>query len=106
MAKRRDWTPPEIEQCLMLYIKMHNHVRRGERYNKAAMVREAIAGGLSGRTRGAVEQKLMNITAVLEQHGYSHLSMAKHGYLPLPKYQAALKHRVLWLLEDSEVRHA
>ena len=50
------------------------------------------------RSKGSVEMKLMNVTAAVESLGRADLSMAEHGYRPMPNMQKALKDYVAeWL---------
>ena len=94
MAKRKNWTDTENVAVVALYRAMAARVESGEKYNKAAMIREAQAGALADRSRGSIESKLMNVTAIVEQFGCGR-SMANHGYRPLPNYQASLRDAVL-----------
>jgi len=102
-AKKRPapWTPAENTAICRLYGAMLDHVAKGNKYSKAAMIRQyrgendptaelrALAP-LSTRSKGSIEAKLMNLTAVLQDLGIKH-TMAEHGYVPLPNYQATLK---------------
>jgi len=103
MAKRKNWTDTENVAVVALYRAMAARVESGEKYNKAAMIRRAqwldpdtreCRGQLWQRSRGSIESKLMNVTAIVEQFGCGR-SMANHGYRPLPNYQASLRDAVL-----------
>jgi hypothetical protein len=117
MTKKAPWTTEENAALCVLYFAMLDKAKRGESYNKAAMVRAAIsgigprdlshdtardfadfAGKLANRSRGSIEAKLMNASAAhrdLNQasgiSGYSAITMDGYGYRCLSNYQAALK---------------
>jgi hypothetical protein len=88
---------------------MRGRVDDGVYYNKASMIR-AVRGDnpnrldnvaetiLENRSRGSIEAKLMNVTAVLHDLGREDISMAEHGYRPLSNYQADLRTTVVGLL--------
>lgn len=115
-AKRTPWTPAENAALVRLYFAMLDHAIAGEQYNKAAMIRTAqlghlaprqapgATGPLANRSRGSIEAKLMNATAV-----HSHLgarraeTMHDHGYRALPNYQAALKDAMRAEIERRDI---
>jgi hypothetical protein len=101
------WTSEENAAVVALYFLMRRKVDKDELYNKAAMIRsaqnghgggEAYAGLLIDRSRGSIEAKLMNVTAVLHDLDRHDVSMANHGYRPLSNYQADLRLMVVGLL--------
>ena len=59
-------------------------------YVKKSFIREAL-GELPARTRGAVEYKYQNISAVLHDAGHSWVK----GYKPAKNAQQELRHEVL-----------
>lgn len=82
------WTDAEIEAIVTDYFDMLRAEQQGENYNKAAHNR-----GLQARTRrsrGAIEYKYRNISAVLSELGMPIL----RGYQPLFSYQGALAEAV------------
>lgn len=102
---RTPWTHDENRALVALYFSMAFAVEQHQPYVKAAMIRERQTGErtlpngtkvytsapLQNRSRGSIEAKLMNCTAVVEDLGFHKWSMAEHGYRALPNYQAALK---------------
>jgi hypothetical protein len=90
MAKRKAWTRDENVALVGLYSAMLNEVLAGRKYNKAAMIRVAQAGSLSDRSRGSIEAKLMNLTAVYRDLGQAY-TMEHHGYKALSGYQKGLR---------------
>lgn len=107
---RKAWTDTENAGAVALYFLMSNKAHNGQAYNKAEMIREhrgeecrRFPGGrlnqpLSARPSSAIERKLMNVTAVLEDLGRHDVSMKAHGYVPLSNYQATLRPMVVGLL--------
>lgn len=107
MKRSKPWTLEEQAQAVALYFRMRQAVDTGRQYNKAQMIREANGDSmpddagpfpLEQRSRGSIEAKLMNVTAVLHDLGRHDVSMAEHGYRPLSNYQAELKTTVAGLL--------
>ena len=81
----RAWTREELEATVADYFHMLTLDLAGQHYNKAAHNR-ALLQKLEDRTRGAVELKHQNISAILIQLGYPYIS----GYKPLGNYQFLL----------------
>jgi hypothetical protein len=72
------------------YIAMLSAELRGERYSKAQH-RRALVPHLAGRTKGSIERKHQNVSAVLIDLGYPYVD----GYKPLSNYQGDLYELVL-----------
>jgi hypothetical protein len=113
MTRQPKWTLDECAAAVALYFQMRHKVDAGDEYNKAAMIRQfrgesdqwthdshAPCGNaiLRNRSRGSIEAKLMNVTAVLHDLGREDVSMAEYGYRPLSNYQADLKTMVVGLI--------
>jgi hypothetical protein len=81
-----DWSKLEVEAAVADYLEMLALELRGEPFNKAERNRN-LARVLDGRTRGSIERKHQNISAVLIELGYPYID----GYKPLPNYQELLK---------------
>jgi hypothetical protein len=79
------WSREEVEAAVADYFVMLDKDLRGESYNKAEHNRR-LQNLLSGRTRGSVERKHQNISAVLIEFGYPYID----GYKPLGNYQELL----------------
>lgn len=84
------WTPAEIHTILPTYFEMLAMEIRGESFVKARY-KEMMAAQLGTRNSIAVEYKFMNISAVLDEHGFPYIV----GYRPLGKYQALLEPLVI-----------
>jgi hypothetical protein len=82
----RDWTEAEVELIVRDYMEMLSAELRGEKYVKAKH-RRRLEPLLDHRTKGAIERRYQNISAVLQEMGYRFIQ----GYKPLGNYQALLK---------------
>lgn len=80
-----DWSREEVEATVSDYFDMLAMELRGELFNKAEHNRN-LQKLLNGRTKGAIEKKHQNISAVLIELGYPYVD----GYKPLPNYQGLL----------------
>ena len=81
-----DWSREEAEATISDYFDMLAMELRGEPFNKAERNRN-LQKLLNGRSRGAIEKKHQNISAVLIELGYPYVD----GYKPLPNYQGILR---------------
>jgi len=86
---RRVWSEAECEALVADYLNMLRAEQRGESLNKAAHVR-ALRPLLSDRTKGAIEDKHENVSAIANQLGYPSIN----GYRPQGNYQKLLFHVV------------
>lgn len=80
------WSREEVEAAVADYFAMLAKELRGERYSKAEHNRQ-LQRMLVNRSRGSVERKHQNISAVLIELGYPYID----GYKPLGNYQELLK---------------
>ncbi len=81
-----DWSRIEVEAAVTDYLRMLAAELRGESYNKAEHNRRLLPL-LNGRTRGSVERKHQNISAILIELGRPPID----GYKPLSNYQELLR---------------
>src|SRR6266480_2929138 len=81
-----DWSRLEVEAAVADYLDMLALELRGGPFNKAEHNRNLVRV-LNGRTRGSIERKHQNISAVLIELGYPYID----GYKPLRNYQELLK---------------
>jgi hypothetical protein len=79
-----DWTADEIAVLVGSYFLMLAEERAGRPYNKSAYRRDVIE--VIGRAHGAIERKLQNVSAVLDEIGVRWIQ----GYKPLDHYQDLL----------------
>ena len=93
----RDWTRAEVEAAVADYLDMLAREVRGETFNKAQHNR-ALQERLDGRSKGAVEFKHQNISAVLIAEGFPYID----GYKPRRNLQAELRRAVRERLPEIE----
>ncbi len=79
------WSREEVEVIVGDYLQMLALELRGEPFNKAERNR-ALCALLNGRSRGSVEKKHQNISAVMLALGFPYIA----GYKPLNRYQRLL----------------
>src|SRR6266480_7601661 len=77
---------PEVEAAVTDYFVMLAKELREEPFNKAEHNR-ALQQKLNNRTRGSIERKHQNISAILIALGYPYID----GYKPLGNYQELLR---------------
>lgn len=80
------WSRDEVEAAVTDYFDMLASELRGEPFNKAEHNR-VLQQILNSRTRGSVERKHQNISAILIELGYPYID----GYKPLGNYQDLLR---------------
>jgi hypothetical protein len=94
-----DWAYAEIDVAVASYFAMLRAELAGQPYVKAGFNREVQAA--TGRSRGSVEFKFANISAVLRDIGLPYVP----GYQPRGNYQGALGEEVdRFLARDPEIR--
>ena len=69
VSRMADWSRLEVEAAVADYLDMLALELRGEPFNKAEHNRNLVRV-LNGRTRGSIERKHQNISAVLIELGY------------------------------------
>lgn len=80
----RKWTDAENDLIVATYFAMLEHDLKGRPYSKAEHNRRLQ--GETGRTRGSIEYKLQNVSAVLRMSGEVWIP----GYKPASNYQHSL----------------
>lgn len=96
-----DWTRTESEAAITAYAEMLERELRGERIVKAAYNRRVQEA--TGRSKGSVEYKFQNVSAVFTELGYAYVG----GYLPAYNYQRMLLDLSAGLIErDVGLRSA
>ncbi len=83
---RVDWTTQEIRPLLRAYFEMLAKERAGVPYRKADYLREVSAEIQGRRTKGAIEFKMENVSAVLARSGADWIT----GYKPAKHLQEHL----------------
>jgi Domain of unknown function (DUF3883) len=79
-----DWTDREVDLIVADYFDMRDKEIAGQSYVKAQ--RNAALQELTGRSRGSIEFKHQNISAVLRKLGQPWIT----GYKPMPNFQKTL----------------
>ena len=90
-----DWTQIEAEAIVADYFEMLTKELKGELYSKTEHNRNLQA--LISRSRGSIEFKHANISAILIENGHVPID----GYKPRSNYQQLLKEIVLERLHNS-----
>ena len=86
-----DWSEAELDAAVAAYLEMLAQEQSGQPYNKAATNRDLREGVLSGRSRGSVEFRMANISAVLRDQGRQWIK----GYQPRANVGSAVAERIL-----------
>src|SRR5262245_29687409 len=89
-----DWSRDEVEATVGDYFAMLRDELAGRRVNKAEH-NERLRRVLRDRSKGSVEFKHANISAVLTLHGYPYVD----GYKPRFNFQVLLEQVILEYLE-------
>ena len=84
LAGQGDWTPSELQAIVHSYFDMLSKELNGKPFSKK-IFRERLQKTVS-RTKGSIERKHQNISAVLQEIGLPWIE----GYKPLRNYQGAL----------------
>jgi len=85
MATGEDWSRFEVEAGVADYLQMLALQLNGQRFNKSERI-QALMQRLEGRSKGSVEYKFRNISAVMQELGWPTVS----GYKALENYQLLL----------------
>ncbi len=89
MADGGDWTAQEVSLVVADYLQMFRLFLAGQRFNKAEHLRRLQE--IIGRSKGSIEFKRCNISAVLRDIEMQWLP----GYAPRPNYQRLLAEEVV-----------
>jgi len=93
---RSDWSRREVELIVEDYLSMLSDELAGRSFSKRAH-NQALQSLLPSRSRGSIEFKHQNISAVLIGFGYPYIE----GYKPRSNYQELLRHVVEDRLEGA-----
>ncbi len=100
VPEARPWSREENEATIAQYFRMLCLEIAGQPFNKAALNRELQA--IIGRSRGAIEFKFSNVSALMIQLGYPYVD----GYQPRSHTQELLRDVVLERLAADNEFHA
>lgn len=85
LKTRTTWNDTEHATVINLYFSMLAMQEKGQKFTKAPLVRLAME--TTGKTRGSIETKLMNISALQLENEREIVK----GYKALPNYGKSLK---------------
>lgn len=89
MTERINWAPDEVAATVSSYFKMLKLELDGKPFNKSEE-NARLRAHLNGRSKGAVEFKHQNISAVLLENGWIYID----GYKPMKNVQGDLRNEV------------
>ncbi len=98
-ADTNDWSEKELDAAVAAYLKMLEKELAGKPYNKAEVNRELRNGALASRSRGSLEFRMANISAVLRDQGAQWIN----GYQPRVNVGTAVATRILSSLRRNGV---
>lgn len=90
------WEDTELEAAVVAYLQMLEYERSGRQYSKAEVNLQLREHQLRGRSKGAVEYRMQNISAVLEELGDEWM----RGYKPARNVGSTVKLRIASILES------
>jgi hypothetical protein len=90
-TERKHWNADENHAVVAAYFAMLDDERSGRDYSKTTVRRQLMAGALARRSKGSIEFKLQNISAVLDDYSLPWID----GYKPRRNYQADLEAEVM-----------
>lgn len=93
------WTDEEFTSVIQAYLTMLRAELNGESYSKAEYNRRLREGPLAGRTKGSIEFRMQNISAVLYELKMPWIA----GYLPAKHIGSATKEKMLKLLPENDI---
>ncbi len=90
------WSVAEVESAIKGYFQLLESELSGKAVNKARFIRE-LNTHIKDRTKGSIEYKFGNISAVLSEKGLDFLN----GYAPYNKYQNLLVNMTESYLDEN-----
>jgi 5-methylcytosine-specific restriction enzyme A len=96
VAKGREWNNAEIDAAVSAYIEMLKAEKSGRPLVKAEVNRRLRDGKLSNRTKGSIELRMQNISAVVVELGLERIE----GYVPRQNVGS----HVTTMIQDSLIR--
>lgn len=107
MSKRQQYSPEETRAIAAAYVRMAVNQFNGQRYSKADVVR-GLLHAMPHRTRGAIEAKFMNLSAVAVRSNL--LPILPNGYVqgykPAPNGAKALHNALIIEIYRNREAHA
>ena len=89
-TKSKLWSEAEFRATVQAYIEMWRLEQRGINYKKSTFRTELLQGVLSKRSPSAIEMRMRNISAVMEELGYPRIQ----GYAPAGNVGTKVTHKI------------
>ena len=104
MPNNDDWSDKELLAAIDAYLEMLRLEKTGRPFNKAEINRNlrTPGGGLERRSKGSVEYRMQNISAVLHAEGLDFVG----GYKPAKNVGEAVWQRIWKSLRSRGVKLA
>lgn len=93
ITTRKPWDNNDLLEVCKTYLSFLRSQAAGEAYTKAPAVRACAER--CQRSKGSIEAKMMNISAILQDHGRDWVT----GYKPLSNYQKSMVETVLQVIK-------
>lgn len=94
-----DWSEEELTVAVQAYLNMLELELRGQKYNKSKINRQLRVGLLAGRSKGAIEFRMQNISAAVYDLRIPQIK----GYLPARKIGPKVKETLTRLLHENGI---
>ena len=94
----QDWTTEEVEAVVSDYFEMLRLEASKANYNKSEH-NENLRAKLHARSKGSIELKHQNISAILDQLGLPYI----RGYKPRSNWQTLLRQSVIAYVESNKI---
>jgi 5-methylcytosine-specific restriction protein A len=95
------WTIDELRTTVIAYIEMLNLELEGTKYNKAKYNEKIRSAGVN-RSRGSIEYRMRNISAVFESIGLPIIQ----GYLPAKNVGEKVSKEIIEIINESNIFNA
>ncbi len=96
MPRNKPWTDDENDKIISAYFEL-SKIIKSEGANLSKFIKNFIERENFTRSKGAVERKFANISAVLDEIGHEYIS----NFKPLPHYQSSMRKKVLERLNQD-----
>lgn len=96
MPRNKPWTDDENDKIISAYFEL-SKIIKSEGANLSKFIKIFIERENFTRSKGAVERKFANISAVLDEIGHEYIS----NFKPLPHYQSSMRKKVLERLNQD-----
>ena len=96
MSRNKPWTDDENDKIISAYFEL-SKIIKSEGANLSKFIKNFIERENFTRSKGAVERKFANISAVLDEIGHEYIS----NFKPLPHYQSSMRKKVLERLNQD-----